>query len=542
MLKRAAGLVLAAAVLSSCAALSTPVSAAGDYSAGTYGRRLASVSRSGDYCADLVNVALSQVGYHEGSDNGGLDGTEYWGGKNYTRYGQLFGINNSWCAMFASWCARTAGIPANVLNNATMAVAASGSYAFHVPFYSRGTYMPKPGDLIFFRHPGYHVGIVAQVSEDRIVTVEGNSTDAVRMNVYSPCEPTISGYGVYSKRPAADGLIKFDGAGLVRLTIMSEDGVFGKWPDGESTYKCNNYWGLMYREVTVPKNLFVRDGYSLDGYYLYRADDGKWLTDNGWQTGFDAVTNKYELKIFANGQTFIPDASWREGCDGAYDFILCPLWKAQSDGAVCSDRGAPFCGRFDSAGWFCTMGDIDEGDWCYEGVKYDLQNSVFSGASPWRFSPQAGLTRGMLVCLLYDLAGSPALTDPPRAFSDVPSDAWYYNAVQWAAASGAASGRGADAFAPGDIVTRQEFLTMLRSFDREAAKPMSAKAPASDAVFADEADIAAWADEPVRWACDNGLVSGWTEGGGTYIRPQDPVTRAQAAVMLYRYRLACSKA
>jgi hypothetical protein len=499
------------------------------------------VARSGDYCADLVNVALSQVGYHEGSDNGGLDGTEYWGGKNYTRYGQLFGINDSWCAMFVSWCARTAGIPANVLNNATMAVVASGSYAFHMPFYRRGTYTPKPGDLIFFRLPGYHVGIVTQVSEGRITTVEGNSTDAVRMNVYSPDESTISGYGVYSRRPASEGLIKFDETGLVRLTIPSEDGVFGKWPDGVSTYKSNKYWGLIGCEVTVPKNLFVRNGYSLDGYYLYRADDGKWFTDNGWQTGLDAATNQYKLRIFANGQTFTPDDSWLAGCDGACDFVLCPLWKAQSGGAVCSDRGAPFCGKLDSTGWFCSMGDIAENDWYYEGVKYDLQNSAFSGTSAWRFSPQMGLTRGMLVCLLYNLAGSPTLTDPPRAFSDVPSDAWYYSAVQWAAASGVASGRGADTFVPGDIVTRQEFLTMLRSFDGGAAELTSDEATAPDAAFADDSDIAPWAGESVRWARDNGLVDGWTDVGGTYIRPCSPVTRAQAAVMLYRYCLTSSK-
>ena len=126
--------------------------------------------------APMIQIALSQ----EGSG-----GQTYW---------SWYGFNSrvAWCACFASWCADL--VP-------RFSLCSDGVAWFH----SRGrfmdsSYVPAPGDLIFFDwgHDGSinHVGIVTSVSDGKVYTIEGNSTDMVRRNDYSLNSSSIYGYGV----------------------------------------------------------------------------------------------------------------------------------------------------------------------------------------------------------------------------------------------------------------------------------------------------------------------------------------------------------
>ena len=132
----------------------------------------------------MIQIALSQ----EGSG-----GQTYW---------SWYGFNSrvAWCACFASWCADQAGlIDAGLVPR--FSLCSDGVAWFH----SRGrfmdaSYIPAPGDLIFFDwgHDGSinHVGIVTSVSDGKVYTIEGNSTDKVRQNDYSLNSSSIYGYGV----------------------------------------------------------------------------------------------------------------------------------------------------------------------------------------------------------------------------------------------------------------------------------------------------------------------------------------------------------
>ena len=104
------------------------------YRSGKYYTQLCNVSLTGNQRTDLVNVARSQLGYHEGNNTSQLHG-ESSGSSNYTEYGYWYGTQvqgsssgfyASWCAYFISWCARQAGIPTSIISNATYACA--GSY------------------------------------------------------------------------------------------------------------------------------------------------------------------------------------------------------------------------------------------------------------------------------------------------------------------------------------------------------------------------------------------------------------------------------
>ena len=128
---------------------------------------------SGNYRADLIGVARTQVGYRETMDNN-------------TKYGQWYGLNYyPWCAMFVSWCARQANIPQSVLANSSFAE--PGSEYFNVECKDGRTYTPVPGDL-FFKRGFTHVGIVFHVEGDYFYSLEGNTNnDGSDNGTYAMC-------------------------------------------------------------------------------------------------------------------------------------------------------------------------------------------------------------------------------------------------------------------------------------------------------------------------------------------------------------------
>lgn len=180
------------------------------YKSGKYYDALCNVQITGNQAVDLINVALSQVGYHEGNNTSQLDGTNTSGTGDYTEAGYWFGINvknltygwySEWCAMFVSWCARQAGISTDVISNAANAKASDSIYCFkNLTYTDRSSASPKIGDLIFFDYassaePWDHVGIVYKVDSSYVYTVEGNSGKAVQKNIYSLNTSSIKGYG-----------------------------------------------------------------------------------------------------------------------------------------------------------------------------------------------------------------------------------------------------------------------------------------------------------------------------------------------------------
>ncbi len=113
---------------------------------------------------------------------------------------------------------------------------------------------------------------------------------------------------------------------------------------------------------------------------------------------------------------------------------------------------------------------------------------------------------------------------PPDKFSDVAADAWYSEAVDYVVAHGLMSGTSAGSFAPNAATTRAMLVTILYRLEGE---PGATK----NLPFADVA-AGAWYADAVNWASTNGIVAGY---GENVFGPNDPITRAQMAAILYRY-------
>lgn len=102
-----------------------------------------------------------------------------------------------------------------------------------------------------------------------------------------------------------------------------------------------------------------------------------------------------------------------------------------------------------------------------DAVKWAVANGVTSGTSATTFSPNDTCTRAQAVTLLYNAAGAPAVSGSV-SFADVAADAYYANAVAWAAANGVTAGTSATTFSPDDACTRGQIVRMLYRGDTQA--------------------------------------------------------------------------
>jgi len=156
---------------------------------------------SGQWCADVVAVAESQLGYAASTRNYFVD--EAGGMHGYTRYGAWYGSPyGEWCAMFASFCLHYAGVPEDSIPAQagcirwTEQLQALGRYA------AAGAAAPQPGDLVFFDtgSDGYadHVALVAEVSADgaSLTTIEGNVGGCVVRKQHALDEAGLLGFGI----------------------------------------------------------------------------------------------------------------------------------------------------------------------------------------------------------------------------------------------------------------------------------------------------------------------------------------------------------
>lgn len=117
----------------------------------------------------------------------------------------------------------------------------------------------------------------------------------------------------------------------------------------------------------------------------------------------------------------------------------------------------------------------------------------------------------------------PEQTQPPL-FTDVSSDAWYCSAVEYVAKTGLLRGNSETTFRPDASMTRSMLATVLYRLDGERKENV-------DDSFGD-VERGAWYTDAVAWAAAEGVVNGYSSDS---FGPNDPITREQLVVMLWRY-------
>ena len=172
--------------------------------------------------------------------------------------------------------------------------------------------------------------------------------------------------------------------------------------------------------------------------------------------------------------------------------------------------------------------DLD-GHWGKDAILAAVNDGLFSGTSATTFSPNAAVTRGMVVTVLHRMEGTPAGGSQP--FADVAADAYYADAVAWAAEKGIVAGTSATTFAPNASITREQMAAILYRY--AGFKGLDVTGRADLTAFADAANISAYAKESMSWANAEGLISGRS---AAELAPQGTATRAEMAQILMNYR------
>lgn len=155
--------------------------------------------------------------------------------------------------------------------------------------------------------------------------------------------------------------------------------------------------------------------------------------------------------------------------------------------------------------------DVPQNSWFASAVQYVTSNSLMNGTSTTAFSPNANMSRGMLMTVLARYAGE----------STEGGTVWYEKGMSWAKSKGVSDGS-----APNRNITREQLAAMLY---RYAGEPDGA---ADLSAYTDAGSVSAYAEKAVQWCVENGILTGKTS---SILAPKATATRAECAVMLQRF-------
>lgn len=165
--------------------------------------------------------------------------------------------------------------------------------------------------------------------------------------------------------------------------------------------------------------------------------------------------------------------------------------------------------------------DVPTDAYYYEAVKWAQKKGITGGIGDGLFGPNQPCTRAQIVTFLWRAAGSPVV-NYAMDLADVSGDAYYAEAVRWALSQGITTGTADGKFSPNAPCTRAQAVTFLF----RASKASADGAPAFSDVAAD-----AYYAEAVKWATDNGITTGTTS---STFSPGSGCTRAQIVTFLWR--------
>ena len=172
---------------------------------------------------------------------------------------------------------------------------------------------------------------------------------------------------------------------------------------------------------------------------------------------------------------------------------------------------------------FTDLGSV--GTWYHEAVDYVLQNGLMGGYGNGLFGPNDNLFRAQFAQILFNREGRPVVNYLLQ-YGDVATGAWYTEAIRWATSRGIVGGYGNGMFGPNDSITREQLAVMLW---RYAGSPAATD---KELHFTDADKASGYALEALRWAVENGVMSG--KGNGQ-LAPQGLATRGQVAQMLMNF-------
>lgn len=299
--------------------------------------------------------------------------------------------------------------------------------------------------------------------------------------------------------------------------------VVGKQTGWTYSYDYNSYSGwytfsMPREDVTI--NVDFRSG--VHKVYVDKVTDGKLTVSDDWA--------KYGQIVYI---TAVPDY----GCTlsslsvrtATGDSVrVYNAQKADTYYFYMPDQyvsvSAVFTGKYTSV----PFNDVSYGDWYYDAVQFVYSKGIMDGVDYYKFAPNGTITRGMILTMLWRMAGEP-FEMPVTSFTDVEIGRYYTTAVAWACRNGIADGMGESTFGPNDAITREELVTLLYRYAQYFGHSCIGT---SIEGFADAGSVSSYAYNAMCWAYKAGVVTGTT---GSRLNPQGTASRAEAAQMIMSF-------
>ena len=318
-----------------------------------------------------------------------------------------------------------------------------------------------------------------------------------------PTNPTRPGYtfgGWYTDNNT------FAKAFLFTTPITASITLYAKWTVNSST----TYTVTFKDGSNTYKTITATSGYTIS---LPTNPSRSGYTFNGW---FDSNGNAFTSKTTVTSDKTVT-ASWTSNNSKKSNGSS---YVSDEDDDTSVSTAAPTTSQATS-----SFSDVDS-HWAKDAISFVTKNGYFTGTSATEFSPDSAMTRGMLVTVLYRVAGKPAQT-AASTFADVDSNAYYAPAVAWGNAQGIVAGVSDSSFSPDASVTREQLATIIYQYATSAGLDVSVKGDLTN--YSDTESISEWADDAIAYAVGAGIITG---RDNQTIDPKGTATRAEVARVL----------
>lgn len=298
--------------------------------------------------------------------------------------------------------------------------------------------------------------------------------------------------------------------------------VTGRWSNYSYDVHYNNYDGCYYFKMpgeSVDLSVSFVDGQHR--VYVKDVSNGSLTANVNWAAEGDKVyvtakpSKGYELtwlSVKAADGTVLK--IYEALGENTYYFYMPDQYVTVSGIFSLISSGLPFV-------------DVNSGAWYYDAVSFVYNKGIMNGVTSTTFEPNSTITRGMVVTMLWRMAGEPYVSG--GSFSDVASGRYYSTAVAWAAKNGIVDGYSSTVFGVNDPVTREQFATILYRY----AKYMGYSTTGSSLTgYYDANSVSSWARDAMGWAVKNGIITG---SGNSRLNPTGTASRAEVAQMFMSF-------
>lgn len=343
----------------------------------------------------------------------------------------------------------------------------------------------------------------------------------VTLNVWSKALDKFVPYTTASKGDLVQVIVEpYNGYAMKSLSI-SERNYWGSSVDYWQSWKHDNVYYFYMPDSDV--NLYVDFTEAVSEHIVYvdKAANGSLKADTTWaadgqivyvtatpDTGY--VLSSLFVKTAKGDQLKVYEAKKA----GVYYFYM-------------PDQYVTVSAYFAPAASALPFNDVAYTSWYYDAVKFVYDKGIMDGVSYYRFAPDATITRGMVVTMLWRMAGEPY--EAAAGFTDVAAGRYYTTAVAWAAKNGIVEGMTATTFAPDQAITREQLASILYRY----AKWLGFSGYGSDiSGYTDAGKVSSYAYDAMSWAVRSGVVTGTS---AKVLDPQGTASRAAAAQMFMNF-------